>query len=151
LKDPEEFLSTVSNGLLVYQSLFYQASVNSEKIQSALILDASLPESLIALRLLTKIARIIVVTVDQFDMQKTLQEEFPQAQIVFMHSQKNIDKAWAVTCGLGFDLICDYGGWMDTSRRSIIKMLGVFGRIITTSRQLQIDQPESNILSTLNA
>lgn len=68
-----------------------------------------------------------------------------------MHSEKNIDKAWAVTCGLGFDLICDYGAWMDTNRRTIIKMLGIFGRIITTSKSLQIDQPESSILSQLNA
>ena len=50
-----------------------------------------------------------------------------------MHCEKNIDKALAVTCGLGFDLICDYGGSMESNRRSILKMLGVFGRIITKS------------------
>ena len=70
-----------------------------------------------------------------------------------MHSEKNIDKALAVTCGLGFDLICDYGGYMDTNRRSIIKMLGIFGRIITKTvgNMLQLDPPEIVIISQLNA
>lgn len=87
-------------------------------------------------------------------MQKTLQEEFPQAHIIFMHSEKNIDKALAVTCGLGFDLICDYGGYfMESSRRSTLKMVGIFGKIITksTTTTLQLDPPETAILSQLNA
>jgi threonine dehydrogenase-like Zn-dependent dehydrogenase len=86
-------------------------------------------------------------------MQKSLQEEFPQAHIIFMHCEKNIDKALAITCGLGFDLVCDYGGYMETNRRSIIKMLGIFGRIITKTGGgvLQFDPPEIAIFSQLNA
>jgi hypothetical protein len=109
----------LDHSLLVYQSLFYQASINREKLQSVLILDASLPESQLAMQILSKQVgiRTIVATIDQFDMQKVLQEEFPQAHIIFTPSEKNIEKAFAVTCGLGFDLILDYSGLVETNRR----------------------------------
>ncbi len=69
-----------------------------------------------------------------------------------MHCEKNIDKAYAVTCGLGFDLICDFSGSsLETNRRSIIKMLAIFGRIITRSGRMQLDPPETALLGLLNA
>jgi hypothetical protein len=46
---PEDFLETLDRAFIVYQTLFMQASVNQEKVQQALIIDGSLPESRIAI------------------------------------------------------------------------------------------------------
>ena len=47
-----------------------QASINREKVQQALIVDGSLPESRVALQVLTKIVQVktVVVTLDQLDV-----------------------------------------------------------------------------------
>jgi len=108
-----------------------------------------LPESRLALQILSRKVgiRTLVATIDQFDMQKVLQEEFPQAHVIFTPSEKNIEKTFQVTCGLGFDLIIDYSGMIEGNRRQIMKMLSIFGRLITTSTNLQLDPPETKILS----
>ena len=67
---PEDFLETLDRAFIVYQTLFMQASVNQEKVQQALIIDGSLPESRIAIQVLTKIVKLktLVVTLDQLDV-----------------------------------------------------------------------------------
>jgi len=46
---PEDLLETLDRAFIVYQTLFVQASVNQDKIQQALIIDGSLPESRISI------------------------------------------------------------------------------------------------------
>ena len=98
--------------MIVYQSFYFQAGINKDKVQSALVLDAGLPESRIAMQLLSKVIRVptVVFTLDQFDFQKQLKEEFPQAQMIFTPTEKLLTSATEISCGLGFDLILDYGG-----------------------------------------
>jgi len=73
--------------------------------------DGSLPESRVALQVLIKIIQVktVVVTLDQLDVQKQIQEEFPQVHILFTPTEKHLSKALDISCGLGFDLILDYG------------------------------------------
>jgi len=50
-----ELLSLLDASILPYQSLYLQASLNSDKAQSVLILDACLPDSHLALQLLRNV------------------------------------------------------------------------------------------------
>ncbi|TNV85897.1 hypothetical protein FGO68_gene4905 [Halteria grandinella] len=148
----EELLSLLDASILPYQSLFLQASLNSDKVQSALILDASLPDSHVALQLLHSLKiKTLAYTLDQFEMQKPLNDEFPQAFMIFTPVDKMVQRAKEVTRGAGFDVIVDYGGEVGEQKRGVIRMLGPFGRVITTARDLQIDPPESEILQELSA
>jgi hypothetical protein len=45
IASPEDLLEIVDRAFIVYQTLFMQASINREKVQHALIVDGSLPES----------------------------------------------------------------------------------------------------------
>lgn len=59
-------MATIDHSLIVYQALFYQAMASQERVQSVLVLDACLPESRLALQILTKWIGIqtVVFTLD---------------------------------------------------------------------------------------
>jgi len=143
-----ELLSAIEYSLIVYQSLFMQAGINEEKTQSALVLDANLPESQIALQILTRTVKVVTLayTLDQFDNKTVLKEGFPSSHMIFTPTEKLLNKATEISCGLGFDLILDYGGEFSANKRTILKLCGPFARIITTAKDLQIDPPETELL-----
>lgn len=86
--------------------------MSKEKVNSVLILDICLPESLVALQVLYKVLgiRTIVYSLDQFELQKPLGETFPEAFMIFTPTEKLLEKASEISCGLGYDLILDFEG-----------------------------------------
>jgi len=64
------------------------------------------------LQVLSKIVKVrtLVYTLDQFELQKPLSDEFPQAQMIFTPTEKLFVKAKELTCDLGYDMIIDFGG-----------------------------------------
>jgi hypothetical protein len=69
--------------------------------------------------------------------------------MIFTPTEKLLIKATELSCGLGFDLILDYGGDFSANKRTVLKLCAPFARIITTSKDLQLDPPESELLQRL--
>ena len=69
--------------------------------------------------------------------------------MIFTPTEKLLQKGTEISCGLGYDLIVDYGGDLSASKRVIMKLCSPFARVVTTSRDLQLDPPESELLSRL--
>mmetsp|Transcript_18391 Transcript_18391/g.31439 ORF Transcript_18391/g.31439 Transcript_18391/m.31439 type:complete len:189 (-) Transcript_18391:496-1062(-) len=141
-------------GLSVYSLLFFQLSglVNRERVQSVLVLNGSDPHSIMAMQILFKTLSVSIVTctTESFENQKFLQENFTNQQmnIIFTPTERDTyARCSEITNGVGYDLILDFSGQMETMKRQCLKLCSFHGIIATKYQDLQLDPPESKMLS----